>query len=517
MRIVIRVDASLAIATGHVMRCLTLACALRQRGALVSFICREHPGHLCDLLEERGFPVSRLPAPRADVHADGGLAHSAWLGTSWQEDAEQTRAALKGKPDWLVVDHYALDTRWEKKLRPSVGRIMVIDDLADRVHDCELLLDQNLVAGVHSRYDGKAPEECALLLGPNYALIQPIFSELRTRVPSNEGPVRRIFVYFGGVDADDLTGRALSAFISLKRPDIEVDAVISTTSPHAVALRRMTEPHRNIRLHAGLLTLAPLMVKADLAIGAGGATSWERLCLGLRAIVVATADNQCPTTEELDRRGFIRWLGYKDKVDEAALARELEGMIQGRSLRRCAATIDGKGVDRVSTALTVTATAPLRVRFVRPEDEGLLLEWANDHTTRRNSLAPDCISEQTHHAWFAPYLCRSEDRRLCIVETSGGVGLGQVRFTRHEKDWEVHYAIGPAYRGRGLGRPLLEAALESLNRDIPGVTIFGRVKDSNLRSRKIFESLGFDIRPGSQAGTRVYQRGFGARTKENKI
>jgi UDP-2,4-diacetamido-2,4,6-trideoxy-beta-L-altropyranose hydrolase len=512
LRIVIRVDASAAIATGHVMRCLTLASALRQRGAAVSFICREHPGHLCGLIEERGFPVSRLPAPRADVRGAAGPAHAAWLGASWEEDAEQTRSALAAmgeKPDWLVVDHYALDRRWESALRASAGRLMAIDDLADRAHDCDLLLDQNMVAKMHARYAGKVPEACVLLLGTDYALVQPIFAELRTRAPSAQEPVRRIFIYFGGVDSDNLTGRTLSAFIGLKRPDIEVDAVFSASAPHAQALRRLAAAHKNIHLHSGLLTLAPLMVRADVAVGAGGATSWERLCLGLRSIVVTTAENQRSTTEELARRDLICWLGPKEKADEAAFARELDAMIGGRSSRRCPAPFDGRGVDRVSAALTVTGASPLRVRYVKPQDEGLLLEWANDSETRRNSLSPDRIAAETHHAWFVNYLSRSDDRRLCIVETTDGVALGQVRFTRHEQDWEVHYAIGPAYRGRGLGRPLLEAALESLSSDIPGVAIFGRVKDSNLRSRRIFESLGFDVRPKSPAGTTIYQRTFG--------
>ena len=508
MRIVIRVDASRDIATGHVMRCLTLASALRHRGASVSFVCREHPGHLCGLIEERGFSVSRLPPPRAASGADGDLAHSSWLGASWRDDAQQTIGALGGRPDWLVVDHYALDRRWEGELRPSVGGIMAIDDLADRAHDCDLLLDQNLVAHMHERYNGKVPEACALLLGTDYALLQPMFSELRSRVPPAEGAVRRLLIYFGGVDSDDLTGRALSAFLTLKRPDIQADVVFSSGSAHADALRKRAAGHANVRLHSGLLTLAPLMFQADMAVGAGGATSWERLCLGLRCLVVTTAENQRAVAEELHRRGLINWLGRKEDLDEAALAREMSRMIEGLSPRRVASALDGKGVERVSVALTLNDSVPLRVRFVRPHDEGILLDWANDLTTRRNSLAPDRIGEETHRAWLANYLCRSDDRRLCIVETTDGVALGQVRFTRQERVWEVHYAIGPAYRGRGLGRPLLEAALESLIRDVPGATIYGRVKDSNLRSCKIFESLGFAVRPGPQSGTRIYQRAY---------
>jgi spore coat polysaccharide biosynthesis predicted glycosyltransferase SpsG len=169
---------------------------LRERGAAVFFICREHDGHLCDLIEERGFAVSRLPASKAGLfQAENTPAQAAWLGASWQEDAEQTRVAIEAsgaKPDWLVVDHYAIDQRWERTLRTSAWRIMSIDDLADRAHDCDLLLDQNLVAQMYTRYRSKVPAACGLLLGPEYALLQTSYAELYDRVPPREGPIRRI-------------------------------------------------------------------------------------------------------------------------------------------------------------------------------------------------------------------------------------------------------------------------------------------------------------------------------------
>ena len=149
---------------------------------------------------------------------------------------------------------------------------MAIDDLADRVHDCDLLLDQNLVAQMHTRYRDKVPAACGLLLGPEYALLQPIYAELHDRIPPREGPIRRIFISFGGADSDNLTGRSLSAFLSLNRPDIEVDVVITTSGPYAETIRRQVAGHGNIHLHSDLPTLALLMAKADLAIGAGGAT-----------------------------------------------------------------------------------------------------------------------------------------------------------------------------------------------------------------------------------------------------
>ena len=499
LQIVFRTDASLTIGTGHVMRCLTLAGALAKTGANVSFICREHEGHFCDLIEERGFAVHRLPAPAENFTTEATPAHASWLGATWQEDAGQTGAVIKSlgiKPDWLVVDHYALDSRWEHALRPLVGRIFVIDDLADRIHDCDLLLDQNLFADMQTRYAGRVPEDCRLLLGPEYALLQPIYAELHDRIPPREGPVRRILISFGGADRDNLIGRALAAFLSLNRPDIDVDVVISDSSPYAPGIRAQTAGQANIHLHGTLPTLAPLMAKADFAIGAAGTTSWERLCLGLPALVVTLAENQRPIADELQRVGLVRWLGHKDEVSEQSISQALaelfeEGIAEEWSLR-CRSTVDGKGADRVSAALTITAETPLLVRHARLSDEGLLLTWANDPETRQNSFSPDTIPAEDHSRWFRSRLRDLDDCRLYVVETKEGIPMGQARFEREEQAWVISYSLAPQFRRRGLGRPLLEAALLKMRSEHPGALVLGRVKSDNLPSRRIFETLGFD-------------------------
>jgi UDP-2,4-diacetamido-2,4,6-trideoxy-beta-L-altropyranose hydrolase len=328
MRIAIRVDASCSIGHGHVVRCLTLAEALRKRDAEVVFVCREHEGHLCGLIKEQGFPIFRLPM--MDAQCSDTRSHAAWLGASWQEDAEQTRVAIHASgqnPDWLVVDHYGLDQRWERSLRPYAARIMVIDDLADRVHDCDVLLDQNVVADIDTRYAGKVPRSCVLLLGPAYALLQPLYAELHDRVLPREGPIRHIFIYFGGADRSNLTGRSLAAVMRLNRQDIDVDVVIPADSPHADNVLQQAAGHSNIHIHRNLPTLASLMAGADLAIGAGGATSWERLCLGLPSLVVTLASNQLPVAVELSNRGLIRWIGHADEVSETRIANALQGFL----------------------------------------------------------------------------------------------------------------------------------------------------------------------------------------------
>jgi len=358
MKIIFRTDASVTIGQGHVRRSLTLADTLREQGASAGFVCREHDAHLCDLIEGKGFDLSRLPTPKPGVQSDDTSAHASWLGSLWEDDAEQTRCAIKAqgtRPDWLVVDHYAIDQRWESALRGFVRRIMVIDDLADRSHDCDLLLDQNLVGDMLTRYAGRVPAACGLLLGPEYALLDPSYAELRARAcPRNEA-IRRILIFFGGVDTDNLTGRALSAVLDLNMPNIEIDVVTTGSGPHYQTFLHQIAGHTNIRLHRDLPTLAPLMAQADLAIGAGGSTSWERLCMGLPTLVVTVAENQLEVARELDRRGLIRWLGGVSSATFERFQVELLTILNSDSnavqSRHMGNIVDGRGASRVCEAM----------------------------------------------------------------------------------------------------------------------------------------------------------------------
>jgi UDP-2,4-diacetamido-2,4,6-trideoxy-beta-L-altropyranose hydrolase len=351
MKIAFRVDASSQIGTGHFMRCLTLASALKQREADIRFISRSLTEHFQDMLNEKNIELISIENDLNPTPVDD-LAHAHWLGMSQQQDAQETLHALSGQMwDWLIVDHYGLDARWENLCRPLAKKIFVIDDLADRKHNCDLLLDQNLVADKDTRYFGKVPEHCGLLLGPEYALLQPIYAELHNRVPQRNGKIQRILIYFGGADIENLTGLALAAFIQLERPDIHVDVVLGSVCLHAASIKDQIKEYSNIIIHRNLPNLAYLMIQADLAIGACGVTSWERLCLGLPSLVITVAENQRTAAEELHRLGLIQLLGHKDSVDEQHFQTILVKLTQGRKnpfkLNKYFSTIDGKGLGKV--------------------------------------------------------------------------------------------------------------------------------------------------------------------------
>jgi len=501
LNITFRTDASLQIGTGHVMRCLTLASALRDRGAECRFVCREHSGHLLDLIRKHGFDAIGLPLQYSDAYlipeTDAKpLAHSAWLSTDWATDAEQTKVSIGGSVvDLLIVDHYALDARWESAMRSQCRKLMVIDDIADRPHDCDLLLDQNLFSDMAERYIGKIPANCGQMLGPHYALLQPIYAELHARVPPREGEVRRILIYFGGADANNLTGMAVAACLALERENLALDIVINPSNPHAETIRCQIEGHNKIALHEGLPSLAPLMAQADLAIGAGGATSWERCCLGLPSIVITLAANQTPIAQELDRLGLIQWLGDASEINESTLLNCLRDLcITGLSSDwsdRCQQRVDGGGVGRVASILMLNPQSKLKVQLARVDDEALILHWANDCLVRQNAFASNLIDQSTHREWFRRRLRDLDRCRIYVVKTEDNLPIGQVRFDLIDKSWEIDYSLDELARSHGLGKVLLQSAMQALRASMAGVLLFGQVKATNLASCRVFESLGF--------------------------
>lgn len=331
MHIAFRADASLQIGTGHVMRCLTLADALRERGAKCSFICRPHQGHVLDLVAQRGHQSVALPELQEGVQPNhNGTLHADWLGTDWAKDAQDTQKALSnntgGQPiDWLVVDHYALDARWEEALRPQAKRIMAIDDLADRPHACDLLLDQNLGRNAQD-YGGLLKGHPTALVGPQYALLRPEFAALRAqslaRRQSNP-QLRRLLITMGGVDKDNTTGQVLAALQSCNLPaDLRVTVVMGSHAPWLAQVQaQATQMPWPIEVLVGVDNMAQLMVESDLAIGASGSTSWERCCLGLPTIQMVLAQNQVAIAQALSHVGAAIILQGK------AIARALPSLI----------------------------------------------------------------------------------------------------------------------------------------------------------------------------------------------
>ena len=355
MRIVFRADASREIGTGHVMRCLTLADALRERGARCIFICREHKGNLIDLIAQHGHKVHSLPQTAREVKPeDSDLAHASWLGTGQETDATDTLHELgEGVVDWIIVDHYALDHRWEQALRPSCKQIMVIDDLADRRHDCDLLLDQNLGRSEQD-YRGLVTSNTRMMIGPQYALLRPEFAQWREySLGRRDHPqLQSLLITMGGVDKGNATGQVLDALKSCElSPDLHINVVMGSNAPWLTDVQQQAA-HMPCptKVLTGINNMAQLMADSDLAIGAAGSTSWERCCMGLPALLLVLADNQRDIARKLDRLGAA-FLVKEPGTLSKEIKRGLKWILSDNHFADMSTTaselVDGLGVRRV--------------------------------------------------------------------------------------------------------------------------------------------------------------------------
>lgn len=317
MNILIRVDSSNLIGSGHLMRCLTLAQQYRNEGHRIAFVCRDLEGNLAGIVKEQGFHVYMLPATG---QCDTLTGYGKWLTVTQEQDAYENVALMKkiSKVDLLVVDSYAIDATWEKMVRPYTNEIFVIDDLANRKHDCDILLDQNYYLNKEDRYVGLVPEHCELLLGPKHALLREEFYQAKETMKPRDGQLSNILVFYGGVDATDETTKALQALSSLKANSelIDVDITVVVGSSNVRKDYIAAYCHKaEFRFLCQVNNMAKLMAEADLMLGAGGTTTWERCFLELPAIVTAIADNQLKICEDCATEGIIHYLGIWNKVN----------------------------------------------------------------------------------------------------------------------------------------------------------------------------------------------------------
>jgi UDP-2,4-diacetamido-2,4,6-trideoxy-beta-L-altropyranose hydrolase len=483
LRAVFRCDASAVLGGGHVARCLTLAQALRDRGWSCAFAVSVETAAAVPRLRRVADVILTLDVAAADEPrrmADGFL----------------------GRADLLVVDHYARDVAFETACRRWTRRILVIDDLADRRHDADLLLDQTLGRSP-SDYAGLVPQHCRVLGGSEYALVHPAFAARRPAALSRrEGclALRRILLAFGATDPGNATSLALRAIVASGLA-AEVDVVLGAGAPHlpAVQAELAAMPHA-ARLHVDVEAemVAALMVAADLAIGAGGGMSWERCCLGLPTVMLQTAANQRAVVRTLVERRAAVFAGRAGYVSVLSLARVLRRVAldigtRGRMARAGAQVCDGRGVGRALEALSLPGSQTKRGVSLRPatiDDAQQMFIWQTHPSTRRHSFNPTPPSWTEHLRWLSARL--ADPRCLFRVILLGDRPAGTVRLDRRAMTgcpdgYEVSIAVAPDCRGSGIGK----AALLLAGRLVPHFPLLARIRPENDASRRLFAACGY--------------------------
>ena len=531
MHFLIRADASLQIGSGHIMRCLTLAHKLRQQHHRITFITRAHQGHLADTIRQQGFDCILLPLPdHATTSAQPqrqpetacnelppsppapAIPHAAWLATSQAQDITDCAPHIRAlAPDWIICDHYALAAAWQTAARALChSKIMVIDDLHDRAHDADLLLDQNH-AHTAADYAPLVPPSCRILTGTRYALLRDEFAQHRTislhqratppaRQPETALPhSQNILINLGGVDKDNHTLavlQALSAYVSgsLKALPIRATIIMGATAPHLARIQHYaaTAPYPS-QVIANAPNMAELMTQATWAIGAAGSSSWERCALGLPTLLITIADNQRPIAAQLQSAGAALALEANQiprPTFQAALAHLMQPENQHRISQAAAQLCDAHGAERVAQHLAQITTAPqAQLRPATAADCHLIHTWRNHPSIRRMMFHPDPIPLPQHQTWFAAQLINPNFKMYIYTLGNTPQGYGSLkRIAPNEYEWGFYLAPSCP---RGNGSILCNLLLQRAFGDLGATIVHGQALRHNTASIALHRKLNF--------------------------
>ncbi len=461
MKIAIRVDSSLQIGSGHVMRCLTLADILKN-DAEILFLCRPHEGNLIFHIREKGFLVRVLEKPTGI--SDSNLIHSEWLGATQKQEIDQCLNLLREEYfDWMIVDHYALDIVWQSAMKKYYKKLLVIDDLGDRKHSCDVLLDQNHGSN-QRKYYNLVPKKCLLLMGPEFALLREEFAKMRNKsLKRRLDPVlKKILINLGGVDKKDQTTEILKRLNDCNLNNkIEIIVVLGQKAPHLNSVKDAANNSLyNVTVKTGVSEFAQLMSSADLAIGAGGTTTWERCCLGLPTIQLVIAENQRALTDALSSIEALIYLDSLDDIQSAIIMAQKN--LKDLSINSLS-LVDGMGAKRVASMICMSNFCELNLtpyQCQSKRDLLSILKMRNDYRIRKWMNNKETISQNSHFN-FVHNLFNKKDCRYLVLRENHKI-IGTLNFTKINainETAEFGLYANPFLKEKGRGEKLINAAV----------------------------------------------------------
>jgi len=513
--VAIRVDASTRIGTGHVMRCLTLATKLKKHGVNVIFLSKKHQGSLNQLITLKGFELAELSAPIQNI--ENQTDEKLWLGCSFQDDANECLEALKSSTiNLLIVDHYSLDEHWQKLIRKklTLTKIMVIDDLANRQHDCDILLDQTLGREA-SDYQKLVPSDCQLLLGADFIMLRDEFLQKRSQAKSNRKDRintldnKNILITMGGTDPDNIAEQLLNWLIKFDKAQqnnnkIQVTLVVNQTSPFIKDLAGICAKYDWITIISNPESMSKLMLNADIAIGSSGATAWERCCLGLPSLAIISAENQHLISDNLSRAGAIINLGHFSNLTYANFAESLSQVLNAtktyqKMVENSFSCCDGSGILKVTNALLAKLTDDVTLQKATYNDCQTLFDWQSNREVRKYFHNPEPVKWQQHCQWLRNTLA-SSNKCLYIIKQNcsnnhelssvGVLRLDALQSLTYDIDacWEISIIISPLHQGKKLA----ERAIIKIPEVFKNQGIIAEVHHDNGASHKLFSRAGFN-------------------------
>tara|TARA_Y100000590_G_scaffold18275_1_gene21764 strand:+ start:26574 stop:28067 length:1494 start_codon:yes stop_codon:yes gene_type:complete len=484
MSIAFRVDRSKEIGSGHFYRCLNLAKVLKSKKEKIRFIFQKNyfSRENKKILLKNKIKFNEINFKNSDLSKKKKL----------KEDSSQTTKILKkNKIDLLVVDNYKINYSWEKTVKKTVKKLFVIDDLANRKHFCDILVDQNYLHNFEKRYNKYLNKNCKTYLGPLYTILDPKFLKNKIRIRKDK-KVKNIFIFFSGTHKPKIVNIFYKILNKKKFKKIKINFIIGNSFKKNNKLNK--NKNKNFKIYTSSNNFVSLMKKADLAIGAGGTNTWERLFYGIPSLVTCLSENQRLTCNYLNKKKLIQYLGYhkflKARLIEKKIVRAIQNInflrknsLIGRSI------VDGKGSFRISEVISPSLEKNLTLRKAKADDCIDYFNWANDPHVRFNSFKSKKIKFLKHKKWFYEKI-KSKNSFLFVLEANK-LPIGQIRFDRNKDNMLIDYSLDSIVRGRGWGSKLITLGLNKIRRIKPSL-ILAKVKSSNHPSISTFLKLGFE-------------------------
>jgi UDP-2,4-diacetamido-2,4,6-trideoxy-beta-L-altropyranose hydrolase len=460
--IIIRSDSSFEIGTGHIMRCLVLADLLTEMGLKTHFVCRDLPGNISSKIQEQGFSLTLLP-PTASEN-------------------EEVKQINEMNPDWVVVDHYGLDAAWEKNFSGTC-KIFVIDDLANRPHQSNVLLDQNYHKNLHL-YQDLVPGDCRLYVGCEFALLRKsVMAAAQIKKKNNS-----ILCFFGGTDFTG-EGLKLAKVLTGLKSEYHFNLVIGKNNVHFKELTSLQSPNFTVLVEPH--DWESLLAESFLYFGSGGTVTWERFFLGVPGVVVSVAENQEKIAEELAVDGLQLYWGKASDLSYNDVVLRLMKVAADKDLLKQIAERGAKKVRPVPVEiLKMWFAGPTKGFSLKPatmEHLQFLFELRNDESTRKMFRNQDPVKLEDHKQWLEKKL-KDRSSRL-YVGYSDSLPCGQFRV---DADHQTSVSIDPAFRGKGLGEKLISEGTKMFFLENPNVQFLkADIKNENIGSVKSFKAAGY--------------------------
>ncbi len=473
------------------MRCLALAEYLQEEGSQCYFVIRSDNQEILSIIRNKGFFVFQLRLSHEVINCrsnSGEPEHAHWLGVDWATDAADTNSVLNDlKIDWIIVDHYGLDMKWEKSLRGNGRLLMVIDDLADRHHDCDLLIDPGVDSSLYTKYQTLTTSNCVRLIGPKYAILRREFAEYKKSINFEKrlGVPKNIVVMFGGSDSDQSTLQVLHLILKLAPPKTKVEVIVALINVNKDLILDFCNLHTMFRPHIASSEIALILSRADFAIGSGGGATYERLFLGLPALLKVVAKNQLKPLQYMQSINLISLYETEDELHYKLVKVFRDGVKRPPNIVQ-----DGVPVicDWILNKL-IGLNSPL------PRDVRQTFKWLQHEGLRNQFLMSEQPQRRGHFHYWRNLLSDTSQKVFSIYFKNQHIGNAGIKNIDLKKDQsELWLYIGETiFQGVGHGKVVLTALEKIIHKELLCSRVVLHVSKNNNHAYHFYIRNGYTV------------------------